>query len=261
MGFSSIKYQINPDGVALITLNRPEVYNAVNIVLCEEVAEVMYKASEDEKVRVIVVTGEGKAYSSGGDINMILNAENVQAQKAITVSVNKTVKTAYTCSKPIIGAVNGAVAGGGICFVVICDMVFASEKARFACNFLSIAACPDGGSTYFMPRQVGYRKAFELLMGNQILSAHEAERIGLINQVLPHGSLMEYTLNFASKLSKGPAQVQAYTKWLLREGLKNDLAAQLELENFGQMVAWSSDDFREGTRAFFEKRRPEFKGS
>lgn len=258
MNYSSILYEINEKGVALITLNRPEVANAANITLCEECADAFQNATEDKKVTVVIITGAGKAFSAGGDISMILNAVEVDAKKSITVSVNKAVKAAYACPKPIIAAVNGVVGGGGICFVQVCDLVFASEKAQFSSNFLKIAACPDGGTTYFMPRQLGYRKAFELLLGTEAISAREAMDIGLVNRVLPHESLMEHSMNVAETLSRGPSQAQTYTKWLLREGLKNDLLTQLELESFAQLVAWSSKDFVEGTQAFFEKRLPRF---
>lgn len=258
MDYSSILYEINENGVALITLNRPEVANAANIALCEECSDAFRNASTDEKVKVIIITGAGRAFSAGGDISMILNSAEVAAKRSISVAVNKAVQVAYACPKPIIGAVNGVVGGGGICFMLVCDLVFASEEARFATNFLSIAACPDGGATYFMPRQLGYRKAFELLLGSETISAREAFDIGLVNRVLPHESLMEHTMNVAGALSRGPTQAQAYTKWLLKEGLKNDLPTQLELESFAQLVAWSSKDFFEGTQAFFEKRYPIF---
>jgi len=166
----------------------------------------------------------------------------------------------YGLQIPVIAAVNGAVAGAATSFMMACDLIVASEKARFGFNFINIGLCPDGGNTYFLTRKVGYNKAAEILWFGDLMTAEDALRFNIVNKVVPHEETLPSALALADRLVEKPLFTVGLNKKILRQAMVNDWRQQAELENMYQVQAWASEDFKEGASAFLEKRKPVFKG-
>lgn len=258
MDFKSVKLDIMDSGVALLTLNRPETMNSVDEQFCLDVKMACKLVSEDDAVRVMVITGAGKGWSSGGDISMLRSIKDPISAKATYDASGELVTAIYEMKKPVIAALNGVVAGASIAACLACDLIIASEKARMGFTFMQLAFCPDSGASHFIIQKVGYHKALELLWYGKIIDAQEAEKLGLFNKVVPHEECLPEAIRWAEKLAQQPMMAVGLDKKLLREAWKNDYYQQTELEALYQVLAWSSDDFKEGCAAFFEKRKPVF---
>jgi len=261
--FETLKVE-TADHICTITLNRPETYNAFNDALTTELGDALKAAERDAEVRVIVITGEGKAFSSGQDLGD-LKKKYVPGYVPhlgddLRKRYNPVIKRIRTMEKPVIAAVNGVAAGAGCSLALACDMRIASQEATFIEVFINVGLIPDSGSTYTLPRLVGYGRAFEMCMTGGKVAADDAERMGLVNKVVSHEKLMEETQALARKLASLPGKGIALTKRLLNESFDNDLDAQLEAEAFAQETAGQTEDHFEGVTAFIEKRKPAFKG-
>src|ERR1051325_1612899 len=190
MGYETVGYEVK-EGVGTITLNRPEAYNALNLTLGRDLFHAALEADEDRAVRCIVITGAGKAFCAGGDVKGFAdNADRIGALiKELTTYLHGAISRLCRSDKPVIMAVNGVAAGGGMSLALAGDLVLAAESARFTMAYSKIAATPDGSSSYYLPRLIGLRRAMELYFTNRVLSAREAEAWGLVTRVVPDAEL------------------------------------------------------------------------
>jgi 2-(1,2-epoxy-1,2-dihydrophenyl)acetyl-CoA isomerase len=248
------------DGVATVTLNRPDALNAFTIPMMQELHRAMLACDEDPNVRCVVLTGAGRAFCAGGDVREFLEKiDHVGTHiRALTAYHHAIVSLLARMPKPTVAAVNGVVAGGGIGLALGCDLVLASESARFSMAYSRIGASPDGGSTYFLPRLVGLRRALELSLTNRSLTAREACEWGLFTRVIPDSEFRGAVAALARELAQGPTLAFAKAKRLLH--MNAEMETQMEQE--ARWIAESShtEDFREAVKAFGEKRPPNFKG-
>jgi len=252
------------DGVATVTLRRPEKMNAYNSSMLAELLAVLDEIARDETIRAVVLTGEGRAFCAGADVqdvDALLSLQHeLSADKDILKLLNATILALRRLPKPIIAAVNGVAAGGGANLVLACDIVIASEKARFAENFINIGLIPDGGGTFFVPAQIGYQRAAEIFFTGRILSAQEALAVGLYNRVVPPEELMRAVGDLARDLAARPTRAIAACKAAMNREAISRLEAYLAEEARYQRAMVLTQDAREGIMAFTEKRKPVFLG-
>ena len=252
------------DHVSTITLNRPDKYNAVNDKLSHELGEALKAAERDADVRVIILTGAGKAFCSGqdlGDLKTKYVPGHVPHLGAdLHKRYNPIIARMASMEKPIIAAVNGVAAGAGLSLALACDMRIASQEASFIEVFINVGLIPDSGSTWFLPRLVGLGKAMEMCMTGMKVEADEALRIGLVNRVIAPAAFMDETMTLAKKLASLPGRGLALTKRLLARSFETSLTEQLDAEAFAQETAGQTKDHFEGVTAFIEKRKPVFRG-
>jgi len=253
------------DGIATITLNRPDVLNAVNATMGKELLEALGTAERDEEVKCLIITGNGRAFCAGEDIQDLRGqyerGENPKLGERLLVKYNPIVKQIRNMQKPVIAAVNGVAAGAGAGLAYSCDIRVASEDARFLQAFIKIGLAPDSGTSFFLPRLVGFPKALELALTGDELSSRDAERLGLVSKVVPREQLAATAREFAMKLARGPPKAIGLTKRALNKSISNDLETVLEYESYLQEIAGATADHVEAVRAFFEKRKPVFKGT
>ena len=251
------------DHIALVTLNRPEKLNAFGGLMRQEIAEIVTEVCADSEIRVIVITGAGKAFCVGGDVNEFVSGKT-QALADISPSerpaMTKIVLALNEAEKPVIAAVNGVAAGGGVNLALCCDIRIASENARFGQVFTRRGLHPDWGGIYFLPRLVGYAKACELIFSGEVIDAEEAFNVGLVNNLVPHEQLMETTMELAERFAKNAPIPIAFAKRGLQNFQKWDLAQALDYEAYVLGITMNSEDVKEGFAAFLEKRDPVFKG-
>ena len=251
------------DSVGTITLNRPEKYNALGGNMRQEILAALELACSDTDVRVIVITGAGKAFCVGGDVDEFVSGST----KAISTSatserptMSKIVLLINSTGKPVIASVNGMAAGGGCNLALSCDIRIASDHARFSEVFVKRGVHPDWGGIWFLPRLVGYAKAAELIFTGDIIDAEEALRIGMVNRVVPHDELPQATRELAQKIAKNAPIPIARAKRGLQNFYKMDLAQAVDYEVMTLSVCWNSEDRVEGMKSFVEKRDPVFRG-
>lgn len=246
-------------GIKRITINRPERRNAVDVETMDLLAEAFAQAATDE-AGVVVLTGAGDAFCAGADLAAVdaMEIQSFDVTASLREQTNPLVMQMRALAKPVIARVHGAAVGAGFNYALACDIIIASEQATFAQLFIKIGLMPDGGGTYFLPRLVGYHKAFELMATGDALTAHEAHRLGIINRVVPFQELDMEVDNLAAKLAKSPAIALAKIKAGLNHGERAELAAALDWEATNQADCFHSPDFREGVTAFIEKRRAVF---
>ncbi len=252
------------NGIATLTLNRPERLNALGDTLREDLQDAVTHASEDSNVRVIVVTGAGKGFCAGGDVKAMNERREQGAERPLLEKVapgrDRTVLALRDSPKPVIAAVNGAAAGAGMNLALACDIRLASTAAKFAQAFVKRGLHPDWGGTYFLPRVVGLAKAAELIWTGEIVDAEEALRLGIVSAVHPPEELMAAAHALAGKIAAGPPIAIRLAKRSIYHNLECDLRQALEFETFAQNICFETEDAREGIRAFVEKRRPTFRG-
>jgi 2-(1,2-epoxy-1,2-dihydrophenyl)acetyl-CoA isomerase len=250
------------DGVATITLNRPDAFNALSLGLGRELFHAALDVDEDPAVRCIVVTGAGRAFCAGGDVkDFVDNLERIGVHvKELTTYLHGTVSRFCRSDKPVIMAVNGVAAGGGLSFALSGDLVVAAESARFTMAYSKIAATPDGSSSYFLPRLVGMRRAMELYFTNRVLSAREALEWGLVTRVAPDAELSAVVATLARELAQGPTKAFGGAKRLFHQSTWESLETQMELEAQAIAASGHTEDFRSGVTAFARKQTPTFRG-
>ncbi len=250
------------DGIARLTLNRPEVRNALDLAMREELETALRALEADPQVRVLVVSGAGEHFCAGGDVRVMQAHRMTAAEGRERVeALNRAILALARFRTPTIAMVDGFAVGAGCNLALACDLVVASDRARFGEVFARIGLIPDGGGIHFLPRRVGLAKAKELVFTAEVIPATEAERIGLVNRVVPTAELGPETLGLARRIAEGPSGAHAMAKSLLNRSLALDLETSLYWEALVQGMMIESDDHREGLAAFFEKRAPRFSGS
>jgi len=250
------------NGVAYLTLNRPEVFNSFNREMALRLQSDLDHCTENSEVRAIVISGNGKAFCAGQDLKEVTTPELNPGFKAILDEhYNPIIQKIRSISKPVIAAVNGVAAGAGANIALVCDIVVASEKASFIQAFSKIGLVPDSGGTFFLPRLIGFQKASALMMLGDKVSAEEAENLGMIYKVFNAEDFTAEVTVLAEKMAKMPTKALGMTKQLLNESMSNSLNEQLAMESKFQIEAAQSNDYNEGVNAFVEKRKPNFKGS
>jgi len=261
--YKCLLYEIK-DGIATLTLNRPERLNALGDTLREDLQDAVTRACDDAEVRVIVLTGAGKGFCSGGDVKAMNERAAQGAERPLMERVapgrDQTVLALRDAPKPVIAAINGAAAGAGMNLALACDLRLASTAAKFTQAFVKRGLHPDWGGTYFLPRVVGLAKAAELIWTGEIIDAEEALRLGIVSAVHPPEELMAAAYALARKIAAGPPIAIRLAKRALYHNLECDLRQALEFETFAQNICSETEDAREGIRAFVEKRAPTFRG-
>lgn len=251
------------DGIATITLNRPTSFNALDFEMAKELAEAIESLAKNVRIKVLVITGSGKAFCAGGDLKAVEKwaGDNLgDFFRQLTKFLDRVILDIRMMPKPVIASVNGPVAGAGFSLALACDLRIASDKAIFRQAFTSVALVPNCGWTFHLPRIIGLGKASELVFLDRVVTAGEAEKLGLVNQVVPEKKLKEATLEVAKQLVRGPSLAFAGAKSLLNKAWTSSLESQLENERQGIASSGETTDFREALSAFFQKRRPKFLG-
>ena len=259
----SFRYEVDAEsGVATITLDRPDRLNALTFQVYDELRNTFRALPDEKDVRVVVITGSGRGFCSGGDVEDIIGALFERGFRGLLDFTRMTcdlVLSIRRCPKPVIGALNGTVAGAGAVIATACDLRVAAESAKIAYLFTRVGLSgADMGAAWMLPRIVGLAKASELLMTGDFISAEEAARIGLYNRVVPDGEALAAAVELAEKLSKGPSFALEITKDALNREASMDLAGALEAEAQIQAALMLHPDFRESYEAFVEKREPRF---
>jgi len=246
------------NGVVTVTMNRPEKKNAANAVMWDELRTTWDEIALDPAVRCVVMTGAGDAFCSGADLGGQRGVERHQLQSMNLI--HRTVQALYAIMVPVIAKVNGVAAGAGMNMALACDLVLASDQARFSEIFVRRGLTVDFGGTWILPRLIGLHKAKELAFFGDVISARQAEDFGFVNRVVPHAELDEVAATWADTLAAGPPLAMAMTKRLLTLNATADFATALEGEGMAQTVNFATDDTREAVQAFLDKRQPTFKG-
>jgi len=261
MGYQHLTLE-RRDQVATLTLNRPDAYNAFNLAFGHEIFQAVLEADDDPQVRCLLVTGAGKAFCAGGDVReFVEHLPRIGAHtKELTTYLHGAVSRLCRTDKPVVVAVNGVAAGGGLSLVLAGDLVLAAESARFTMAYSKIAATPDGSSSYFLPRLVGLRRAMELYFTNRVLSAREALEWGLVTRVVPDAELRPTAEALARELAQGPTKAFGAAKRLFHQATWESLETQMELEAQAIAASGRTEDFREGVTAFANKKTPTFRG-
>lgn len=259
MDYETILYALD-EGVLTITLNRPDVLNAFNRKMTDEMQDALKKAERDSAVRCVVFTGAGRAFSAGEDLKSRTAEGNSDFGSTLRQRYNPIILKMRNMDKPVLGAINGVAAGAGCSLALACDMRIASEKARFIEVFVRVGLVPDSGSSFFLPRLVGTGKAFEMAFLGDEVGAEEALRLGLVNHVVPQDEMETATRELALRLAKGPTKAIGLAKRAINRALTMDLDQLLDYEVHAQEIAGASEDYQEGVTAFMEKRTPNFSG-
>ena len=251
------------DSVGTVTLNRPDKLNAFFGTMRDEIATALEELAAREDVRVVVVTGRGRAFCAGADVGYmadLLKRGAYDEANLLVTAGRRVIRSIIEMPKPVIAALNGPAAGGGANMALACDLRIASERAAIGQTFNRIGLAPDWGGSWLVPRLVGRARAAELFFLAEMVDASEAERIGLVNRVVPHDDLEGTVRDLAARLAAKPALPLALAKEALRRSMSADLGEMLDFEVRAQDEAFRSADALEGTRAFVEKREPRFGG-
>lgn len=260
-----VLYEKDQD-IAIITLNRPNVLNAIDFHLGNKILEILAKIYSDETIRSVIITGKGRAFSSGGDINAMKEASDagtpaIFMQRLIQM-LNQIISEIRTLKIPVIAAIPGITSGGGLDLALACDVRIASEKAKFKAAYTGIGLVPAGGGSFLLSSIIGPTQALLFFMLNETINVKEAYKLELVNKIVPVEELMNYSLELANTLADGATTAYGYTKRLLNDfiggsGIEHQLAVESSLQS---EILIKTTDFKEGIRAFLEKRQPKFSG-
>jgi 2-(1,2-epoxy-1,2-dihydrophenyl)acetyl-CoA isomerase len=258
MSYQYLKYSV-ANGIGMVTLNRPDVYNALNDGITYELQDVLRSASKDES-RVLVLTGEGKAFCSGQDLKAVSGDEKKSFLESLHKRYNPIIRAMRDLPKPILCRLNGVAAGAGCSLALACDMIIASEDASLIEVFVNIGLVPDSGSSWFLPRKVSYAKAFELCAMGSRLKANDAFDLGIVNKVVPAKELDAAVKVYTDYFADAPTKAIGLIKKMLQKSATSSLDEMLDYEAYCQEIAGTSLDYQEGLKAFLEKRKADFKG-
>ena len=250
----------NKNGVAVLRLNRPDKFNSFNREMALALQSELDKAEADKNIRAIFITGEGKAFCAGQDLGEAIDDSGPGIQKIVTEHYNPIILRLRKIEKPIVCAVNGVAAGAGANIALACDVVIAGNSASFMQAFSKIGLIPDSGGTFFLPKLIGFQRASALMMLGDKVSANDALQMGMLYKVVEDVELMEFSMKIAETLAQMPTKGIGLTKRLLNEGTINSLEKQVVREGEEQVAAAKTYDYKEGVKAFLEKRKPEFRG-
>ncbi len=261
MAYLSIRYDVR-EGIATVALNRPDALNSLTHEMKQELLDAFQAVERDDAVRAVILTGEGRGFCAGEalDEGLVQSGEPPGIGATLRKFYNPLIEKMRGIDKPIVAAVNGVAAGAGVSLALACDFRLASDKASFLQAFVKIGLVPDAGGTFFLPRLVGFAKAMELCMLGDRIDAAEAERIGLVNRVVPQAELAAETTKLAARLAASPTKAIGLMKRALQRSYRSALDDQLAYEADLQDIANATADFREGVTAFLEKRAAVFKG-
>jgi 2-(1,2-epoxy-1,2-dihydrophenyl)acetyl-CoA isomerase len=260
---TTVTYAVQ-DNIATLTLNRPESLNALNLAMIDDLRATTAQAAFDPAVRAVIVCGAGDHFMAGGDLKwfreqLALPPKERQPRFEETIAaVHASILNLKSMNKPVVAAVQGAVAGFGLSLMLAADLALAADNAYFTLAYSNIALSPDGGATWSLPRQVGLKQAMEIALLGDRFDAARARELGLINRVVPLAELAAETLKLAQRLAAGPAEALARTKALLNQSLETSLESQLVAEQRSFAACGAHADFSEGLAAFFERRKPAY---
>ncbi len=260
MSYEIVLYQVD-NGVATITLNRPSSLNAFNDDLIQETADAFKQAGRAKEVRCVVITGNGRAFSSGQDLGDVqARGNSFSISDHLRHGYHKLIKQMVSLEKPIVGAINGVAAGAGCGVALATDVRIASDKASFMLAFSKVGLVPDSGTNWFLPRIIGYARAYEMAITAEKLPATKALEWGMVNRVVPAEQLMSEATAWASRLANGATLAFGLTKRAMNRAWNSSLEEALTYEAYLQEMAARSHDYQEGVMAFWEKREAQFKG-
>lgn len=261
MPYITLLFEVR-DSVAHVTLNRPDAANSLNMQMARDLMDVMLRCDSDPAVRAVVLTATGKMFCAGGDLKSFAAEREAVGEhvKEVTTYLHAAISAMARMDAPVVGAINGVAAGAGMSLACACDVVIATESARFTMAYTRAGLTPDGSSTYYLPRRVGLSRALELTLTNRVLSAQEALAWGIVNWVVPDTDFPTRTEALASELAAGPTGAFGTAKHLLWNGWNTTLETQMAAESWAVAAQAQSADAREGITAFLEKRPPRFTG-
>jgi enoyl-CoA hydratase/carnithine racemase len=265
MGYQDITFDVK-EGIAIITLNRPEKRNALSEGMVEDIVVALDQVQRDYAIKVLIITGAGKAFCAGGDIKRMderggmFGGNLAELRDNYRFGIQRIPQALSKLDKPTIASVNGAAMGAGCDLTCMCDIRIASERAKFSSSFVNVGLVPGDGGTFFLPRVVGLSKACEMIFTGEVIDAKEAGRIGLVSRVVSSTELAKVTGGLASKIAKGPSVAIRMAKLAIYKGLESDLSANLDLLAHLQAIAQNTEDHMEGVKAFLDKRPPIFQG-
>jgi 2-(1,2-epoxy-1,2-dihydrophenyl)acetyl-CoA isomerase len=257
MGFQTLLVETR-EGIVTVTLDRPQARNALDLVMRRELLDALDQIDADPSARVVILTGAGGHFCAGGDVKTMQPGSAVAEGRARVAALNRLVTRLVEFPRPVVAMVDGFAVGAGCNLALCCDLVIASDRAKFGEVFAKIGLVPDGGGSWLLPRMVGLARAKELIFTADIIDAAEAERIGLVNRVVPAAELASVTRALAARIAQGPPKALAMAKHMVNRAASTDLTAALDVEAFSQAIAITGDEHREGLAAFFEKRPAKF---
>lgn len=253
-------------GLVVLTLNRPDSYNAFDGALANAFLATLVDCDEDASVRAVMITGAGKAFCAGGNLKAMKEEADAGRSvggflKSLVVPIHGAIATVARMEKPVIAAVNGPAGGFGFSLALACDLLLASDAAIFTMAYTRAALSPDGSSTFFLPRVVGPKRAYDLMVNNEVLSPAEAKDLGIVNRILPADSFLDEARDYCARLAEGPTRAFGAAKRLIAMSSESSIETQMEHERRAIAECAATEDFKEGVAAFVAKRAATFGGN
>lgn len=256
---AAVEVSTTPGGVMYLTLNRPKSLNAINGEMRNALYSSLVEAEAQPSVRCVVISGNGRAFCSGGDVKEMGDGKALTSVRNLSRS-KQVIESIVNMSKPVIAGINGVAVGAGLNLALACDLIVASERAEFSEAFSQRGLIPDMGGTYFLARQVGMYRAKELVFSGRKFSAQEAKDLGIVTHIWPHETFSAQLARYADNIARSPTVALGFAKRMINRSFETDLATALELETFAQGVAGTTEDHQASVRAFRDKSEPTFTG-